>query len=155
MKNQQKLVYVCSPLRGDIDINIQNAISYSRKVYQAGCIPITPHAYFTLFLNDNKDEERKAGMGMGLQLLSICHELWVFGNKVSYGMAQEIEIAEQLNIPVRRIDKSCRINKYTQEGVWCYDKCAGCAQYKNRVIEEHTTAAQRAETLGVLESTLG
>lgn len=38
-------------------------------------------------------------MSIGIDLLTICSELWAFG-KPSEGMAKEIEIAKQLNIPV-------------------------------------------------------
>lgn len=42
-------------------------------------------AIFTQYLDDNKPEERKKGMQMGLDLLDHCDELWVFGNNISEG----------------------------------------------------------------------
>ena len=38
-------------------------------------------------------------MSIGIDLLTICDELWAFGTP-SEGMAKEIETAKQLNIPV-------------------------------------------------------
>ncbi len=40
-------------------------------------------------------------MTMGLQLLDICKELWVFGHKISEGMNAEIEKAKQMGLPIR------------------------------------------------------
>ena len=45
------------------------------------------------FLEEDDPEERQLGIDMGLVLLSKCHELWVFGNRISSGMS--VEIAEQ------------------------------------------------------------
>lgn len=86
-----KLVYVCSPLRGNIEENLENAKSYSKYVMKSGYIPFTPHLYFTTFLDDNIEEERTAGMQMGMEMLEKCDELWVMTNNISEGMAKEIE----------------------------------------------------------------
>lgn len=96
------LVYICSPLRGDYDTNIDNAISYSRAAFTRGYIPITPHIYFTRFLNDDNEMERAVAMDAGLQLLRMCSEVWVFGlDDPSEGMQAEIAFAIRNGIKVR------------------------------------------------------
>lgn len=85
-----KKIYVCSPLSGDIENNIKKAIEYSKYVVSKGHLPITPHIYFTQFLDDNKPKERIKGLRMGIELLKVCDELWVFGDTLSYGMKNEI-----------------------------------------------------------------
>ncbi len=100
----KKVIYVCSPLTGEFAFNRAVAIEYSRFVYLEGCIPITPHAYFTLFLDDSVPSQRKDGMEMGLQLLSTCDELWVFGRdkeNLSEGMQREVKYAELNGIPIK------------------------------------------------------
>ena len=98
----KKLVYICSPCRGDYKKNIQYAEAYSRRAIRMGYIPITPHIYFTRFLNDNNIEERSMGMDAGLQLLRMCSEIWVFGlDKPSEGMQAEIAFAIRHGIPIR------------------------------------------------------
>lgn len=101
------IVYVCSPLRGDIKRNINKAKGYSRFVYAEGGIPLAPHIIFTQFLDDEDEDERKAGIEMGLKLLSVCDEIWVFGERLSEGMNTEIEIAKSLGIIVRRFNERC------------------------------------------------
>jgi hypothetical protein len=101
------IVYICSPLRGDIERNIKKAIGYSRFAYSKGFIPLAPHVIFTTFLDEEIPEERLAGMEMGKKLLTICDELWVFGDKISEGMAAEIKKAKSLGLTVKRFNERC------------------------------------------------
>lgn len=101
---RKKLVYICSPCRGDIEKNIEKAQRYCHEAVELwdDVIPIAPHVYFTQFLDDTKQEERAAGMDMGLSLLAMCDELWVYGiENPSEGMRSEIEYAKQHQIPIR------------------------------------------------------
>lgn len=98
----KKLIYICSPCRGDYENNIENAITYSGICFRAGFIPVTPHIYFTRFANDENIEERNMAMEAGAQLLLSCSEVWVFGlDHPSEGMQVEIELAKAHGIPVR------------------------------------------------------
>lgn len=90
VKPSRKLVYICSPLRGNVIKNKNNAKRYCKQAIKQGVIPIAPHIYFTQFLNDKIEKERKIGMESAIELLKICDELWVFG-KPSAGMQKEIE----------------------------------------------------------------
>ncbi|WP_242833133.1 DUF4406 domain-containing protein [Desulfosporosinus acidiphilus] len=79
------------------------------------CLPIAPHVFYTSILEDTVEEQRRNGMAMGLELLSICQELlsicqelWAFGDKISAGMMSEIEAAEQLGIPVVFYSDKCQ-----------------------------------------------
>lgn len=98
---KNKIVYVCSPLRGDMERNIVRANYYSRFVCEKGYVPIAPHVIFTQFLDDSKLNERKRGMEMGIALLKLCDELWVFGPTISGGMKTEIEMARKRGLPIR------------------------------------------------------
>ena len=101
------IIYICSPLRGNIERNVKKAIGYSRFAYSQGSIPLAPHLIFTTFLDDEIPEERRAGMEMGRELLTICDELWVFGDRISEGMAAEIELAKGLSLRVRWFNERC------------------------------------------------
>lgn len=99
-----KLVYICSPLRGDILKNLTSAAEYCREVVEKwpDVIPIAPHLYFTQFLNDHRPNERSLGMKMGLELLDMCDELWAFGiDRPSEGMKAELEYAKANGITIR------------------------------------------------------
>lgn len=107
-EKKRPAIYVCSPLRGDVERNIQKAIGYCRYIYSRGGIPLAPHVIFTTFLDDEIPEERAAGIELGLELLAKCDELWVFGEKISQGMSYEITRAKKLGIRIRRFNERCK-----------------------------------------------
>lgn len=102
-----KTVYICSPLRGDLERNISKANGYCLFAAKQFVIPIAPHVMFAGFLDDNIPEERELGIKMGLALLKHCDEVWVFGNRISQGMEFEVKAAEELNIPVQYFNDKC------------------------------------------------
>ena len=96
------LIYICSPCRGNYEMNLDNAASYSLAAFTRGYIPITPHIYFTRFMNDENSKERSMAMDAGLQMLLMCSEMWVFGlDHPSEGMQAEIALAIRHGIPIR------------------------------------------------------
>ena len=109
------LVYICSPYsHGCINANIENARKYSRFAVDRHCLPITPHIYFTQFMDDTVSEERETAIFMNLVLMSKCVELWVFGDTISAGMKAEIERAERKHMKIRYFteeleEKKCEI----------------------------------------------
>ena len=102
----KRKVYVCSPFKGDINKNVGNARKYCRFVYLKGSIPIAVHLLFPQFMDDNNPNERKRAIDMGVELLSICNELWVFGTTLSEGMKMELKAALNLKIRVRFFDEN-------------------------------------------------
>ena len=106
-KNQvsKKLIFVSSKLRGDMENNMKLAECLCRIVALRGFVPIAPHIIFTRFLDDNSPNERELGLSCGLELLKLCHEMWVFNfaesddSGISTGMQLEIDLAKKLNIP--------------------------------------------------------
>ena len=101
-------VYIASPLRGDVERNIQRAKEYCRFVIKQNKLPFCPHIYFTQFLNDNIESERRIGMLYGIHMLNRCKELWVFGDRISEGMKNEIETAKDRNMPIRYFSSDCK-----------------------------------------------
>jgi hypothetical protein len=59
-----KLVYIASPLRGNVEVNIQRANRYCRFASQQSVIPIAPQVMFTGFLDESISEERETGLNL-------------------------------------------------------------------------------------------
>lgn len=97
----RKMVYVCSPLKGDLQTNIALANKHSLYTVQQGYLGIAPHAVCTQYLDDNKPEDRSLGLELGLEFLRYCQEIWVFGNILSQGMRTEIRYAYEKGLPIR------------------------------------------------------
>ena len=102
------VVYICSPLSGDIPGNQEKARRYCRFAVDHGAIPLAPHLLFPQFMDDDEPEERNTAMFMDMVLLTKCAELWVFGETVSAGMSLEIEKARHKGKPIRWFDSGCQ-----------------------------------------------
>ena len=103
-------VYICSPYRAadsaQLDRNIDYAQALTKQAIEAGLAPITTHLYMTQCLNEDKPEERAAGMAAGLTLLKSC-DFVIVGVKygISEGMSAEIAEADAAGIEVVNADK--------------------------------------------------
>ena len=69
-------------------------VSLDGMACEEGCLPIAPHLLFPQFLNEGIEEERRLGIAMGMELLALCDEVWVFG-EATEGMAAEIASATE------------------------------------------------------------
>ncbi len=94
-------VYICSPYAGDIEKNVDAARRYCRFAVDSGYLPIAPHLLFPQFLNDSDPAERRLGLSFGDALMRKCSEVWVFGERISNGMAAEIKRARWKNYRLR------------------------------------------------------
>lgn len=98
-----KLIYVASPYSGDIEKNTEFAKQACRHVMKKGHAFFAPHLLYPQLLNDAEPTERQAGLDMGLAMLPRCDELWCYGDRISSGMQLEIEEAQRIGIPIRRV----------------------------------------------------
>ena len=102
------IVYICSPLSGDIEGNQIKARRYCRFAIAKGYVPIAPHLYFPQFMDEEDEKERNLALFMDIILLSKCAELWVFGDTISKGMSIEIEKAKHKGQPIRWFTDDCK-----------------------------------------------
>ena len=77
------MVYICSPLSGNIAANQHSARRYCRFAVDGGYIPLAPHLYFPQFMDDGSGAERDLALYMYILQLSKCSELWLFGKRIS------------------------------------------------------------------------
>jgi len=98
-------VFICSPYRGNIEENTKSAQFFSKIIIGTGRVPIAPHLYFPQFLNEENPHERMNGIEMGLELMNVCDEVYVFGFTITEGMKFELEHARKKRIPVRLYDE--------------------------------------------------
>ena len=88
-------------LRGRRQGQCPDARRYCRFAVQKDCIPIASHLFFPQFMDDNDAKQRDLGLYMATVLLTKCSEVWVFGRRISSGMAAEIYKAETRGMPIR------------------------------------------------------
>lgn len=108
-RTYRPLVYICSPLSGDVPRNTEKAREYCRFALEQGQIPLAPHLLFPQFMNEEDPKERELAIFMDIVLLGKCSELWVFGDTLSEGMQAEINVTKKRRQPIRYF------NSYLQE----------------------------------------
>ncbi len=94
------LVYICAPLRGDVERNIEFARRRAREVFQTGAVPICPHLMFPPIVDPGNPSEDQTDRDMGLRLVALCQQVNVYGICTA-GMRAEIDLAQKLSIPVK------------------------------------------------------
>ena len=101
-----KLVYICAPLRGDVQKNIEFARQKAREVFASGDIPVCPHLMFPPVADPNDPAQDQAVRDMGLRLVESCQQVNVYGPEWTDGMWAEINHATKLGIPVMTDQKT-------------------------------------------------
>ncbi|WP_308682429.1 DUF4406 domain-containing protein [Stomatobaculum longum] len=96
-RTYRSLVYICSPLSGDVEANTERARAFCRFALEQGQILLAPHLLFPQFMDDDDAAERELAIFMDVVLLGKCNELWV----VSAGMQAEIDVAKKRRQPIR------------------------------------------------------
>ena len=96
------LVYICSPYSGDVEANVARAREYCRfAVTEKNAIPFAPHLLLPQYMEDSDPQQRELAMFMNMVFLGKCNELWVFGERRSEGMQQEIAKAKKRRMTIR------------------------------------------------------
>ena len=98
-----KLIYVCAPYSGAVEKNVNRAKEYARRIleFEPDATPIVPHLMFEDIFDE--DKQRAEVMEACKAVLSRCDELWVFGLRISQGMAEEVIHALSKGIKLRQL----------------------------------------------------
>lgn len=101
-KNFKKIVFVGHPVSGDIRNNIKKILSICKKIHNKEIIPCVPYLVSLQYLDDEIVEDREMGIEANLECFQrkYIDELWLFGDHISRGMEQEINLALTLKIPI-------------------------------------------------------
>ena len=94
--------YICAPLGGDVQANLERVKKYTEYALRCGTAPVVPH-FYALCLDDSIHKEREMGLAAGQSLLWFCDELWIFGDEITKGMATEIQFCKNLCVKTRKI----------------------------------------------------
>ncbi|MFA6340783.1 MAG: DUF4406 domain-containing protein [Candidatus Paceibacterota bacterium] len=101
-KKMKKVVFVAHPISGDVAGNVKKVLAICAEIHRGGNIPVVPYIVSLQYLDDTIIEERRLGIDANL----ICFhkhfidELWLFGNRISEGMKEEVILAIALGIPI-------------------------------------------------------
>lgn len=100
----KKVVYIAHPISGDVDGNVNKILQIVKSInfLNPNVIPFVPYLSDVLALDDTIPEQREKGISNNLHYLELgfVSELWIYGNVISEGIQQEIEVAQRQGIEV-------------------------------------------------------
>ncbi len=97
-----KIVFVAHPISGDVKGNMKKVLKICAEIHTRNIIPIAPYLVSLQYLNDEVIEDRELGMAANHEHFyrKFVDELWLFGDRISSGMIEEIKLARKMGIPV-------------------------------------------------------
>ena len=97
-----KTVFVAHPIAGDVEGNMKKVLEICERIHTKEIIPVAPYLVSLQYLKDEVVEDRTLGAeaNLGCFRRGYVDELWLFGDKISRGMKEEILLAKKLNIPI-------------------------------------------------------
>ncbi|WP_405329502.1 hypothetical protein [Leeuwenhoekiella sp. LLG6367-2.1] len=101
-----KIIYIAHPVAyPNKEENLQaiREIVRDLNLSRADIVPFAPYVTDCMMLDDTDHKQRSRGIANNMALLSrnFVNEIWLYGNRISAGMWQEIEIAMQLGIAIK------------------------------------------------------
>lgn len=100
-----KRVFICAPLGGSREDQLRTAIQYTEYALKSGAAPVVP-LFFEISLQGDAHDASETISSAGLSLLWLCDELWVFGNRITEEMQQQIDFCKNLNTIIRTVSDS-------------------------------------------------
>ncbi|OGZ43706.1 MAG: hypothetical protein A2719_01275 [Candidatus Ryanbacteria bacterium RIFCSPHIGHO2_01_FULL_45_22] len=99
---KKKTVFIAHPIKGDVQDNAKKVLEICKRIHTRNIIPIAPYLVSIQYLDDEIREDRELGIEANLEAFhrKYIDELWLFGDRISPGMEQEVLLAFKFNIPV-------------------------------------------------------
>ena len=99
-----KIAYIAHPIGGDVKGNLEKIRKIVRKINleELNVVPFAPYWLDCHALDDNVSAERYRGIRNDIELIKrgFVDEVRLYGDKISRGMRAEVELANELGIPV-------------------------------------------------------
>jgi hypothetical protein len=103
------VAYIAHPIGGDVTANLKKIEQIGRDINlnEPEVVPFAPYFFDCHTLDDNQPEQRARGIKNNIALLKsgVVNELRVYGERISTGMWQEIDLALGLGIEIRLMTK--------------------------------------------------
>ena len=110
---ENKKVFICSPYHSEGKdnedkkiwsvINIMIAMLACDNAVERGYSPLCPHLYLPYMFLYGDPIECELGLRFGKEWLDECDEIWVVGDQITEGMAEQIEYATELGKPMENV----------------------------------------------------
>jgi hypothetical protein len=103
-----KTVFIAHPISGDVRYNLRRVLDICEAIHRSNTdarkkiVPVAPYIGSLMYLDDDVWEEHELGVEASHECFrrKFVDELWLFGDRISAGMREEIELARRFDIPV-------------------------------------------------------
>lgn len=98
----KKIIFIGHPIGGAVEENMKKVLALCEEIHKQGYIPVAPYLVSLQYLDDTVVEDRE----LGVESNHLCFkkhfvdELWLYGERISRGMEDEVRVARANNIPV-------------------------------------------------------
>ena len=96
-----KRVYICAPYDGENTRSREKIWGYCLFARERTYAPSAPFLYYPQFMPEIYEKEMQLMRSLALRDLLTCEEIWVFGNKVTPEMENEISCASSHGLNIR------------------------------------------------------
>lgn len=114
-----QIVYIAHPIGGDVARNVALVEDRCRLIYQdkPDVIPLAPYLMALRYLNDAVPEDRLRGTAGNKEFFDrkVMDEVWLFGDRISHGMWEEVLWSRSLGIRVRPMSKRVHLDLIRHE----------------------------------------
>lgn len=134
------IVYIAHPIGGDVSGNILLVEKECERIFtqQPEVTPIAPYLFALKFLNDDNPLDRSRGVKMNKEYFTrgFVDEVWLFGNRISAGMWEEVQWARNLRIPVVPMTDETQLDLIRKEiNIGDLVQIRGCGPGQEGVVE--------------------
>jgi hypothetical protein len=102
--NQARIVYIAHPIGGDVAANMRHLREVLRRINHryTDVVPFCPYYADVVSLDDHDPDDRARGLRNREAVIrsGMVDECWLTGGKLTAGMLREIEMFDELGIPV-------------------------------------------------------
>lgn len=98
----KKMVFIAHPISGDVRANVEKVLRICAETHTKNVIPVAPYIVSLQYLDDSVASDRTLGIEANHEYFhrGFIDELWLFGDHISSGMWEEIDLARKLGIPI-------------------------------------------------------
>jgi hypothetical protein len=153
-------VYIAHPIGGDIVRNMRLVEDECGRIFKSmpEIQPLAPYLMVLKFLDDGNPADRLRGTSYNREFFRsrFIDELWLFGDKISAGMWQEILWAREFGIPVIAMTRATQLELIRREltigsaiqiGV-CGPGQEGVGIYRGELVEGEDVVGLYVEAYG-------
>jgi hypothetical protein len=110
-----RIIYLAHPISGDVEGNIKKILKIVRDINltEPDVFPFAHYLVDCQALDDTVPKERARGIKNDIAIFQkkgFLDEVRLYGNRISYGMKCEIELARANNIPIIAMTEETKLD---------------------------------------------